>query len=1268
MKEPQVMPLPLHGQAQQQALVHRLRRELNRLADSNRGTRLLGAKSILSIYSEEAVRRNLPCDHVSNASTGHMDKSKDINSQNNIFSGVFMSSVYTPVSGLCADEASEACRSTALELLQLAVKTFLSHEEVVALCSGTTNSSSDYHTRGSVWSCSCGPNSCSGHDSCGDSGDIRSVSWYKGTQDTKPLVVLLSERLVDASGRGEKSEELRFVLLQFLRHLLLKHAKDPPLSPRGAGRDQQKTSSEDCKDGWDATAFADSLLTGIAGALKDKSPSNAIEACRLLTALSPKLQVTVLLQSSKTLIEQLTCCLRRPQRAVRWHAIDAFDGLLVTISSARPAEKSVAVAASLVKAASTALRPILQQEVAGQNKLRTLQMLQRLLEEMAPRILLRSNVIPQLLQLVLLVLGDTDRELAEEAEKLLLSLARGQDEGDTSISSSGASSTEGSSKEDGEEDLGGCSRHEATYWVSRLEQLNLKEQDRSPKQLIVELAGIYLKQLMADLLPRLTSWSAEDRIASLRSLVGLLRISGGHILQELPQLLLQLYGACAAADTGSSVPRQQQQGSPLLLLVQHAMVRELDDKNSSGLTCNRSDIEPWHCGGLQDLGVCSSMRIALEAVELSLQCAGQIAIQLPPCTWLPLIVTHLGLQEDAQLYICRKQKTLESSTVESTNQQSTDRPSATTEVELSFVRKFSGGYPQIVEMMGLGTSGLRKRAQRTASTSACGSRVLAKGHLCSIEMKKQAWLLLARLLRGLKLQQKIQGCQTSQQAGQHITDARGAYTLGEDELWLLMQTIEHSQSFEASRENNEAILPYVAAPLLELLRVAGDSCRSEAKRLFAAALLQQVYSQSQVDIARATVQRVCDCTGLSRLTLYLDFIDDFIRANVKTSVFRGDSSSTDAPTEGHKMSELTKEKEELQSLWSSRDPRRMLLLHALYGAQEAADAYEEISEAHKCVWIEDLLKVLQLQGASLNSAATVRADMLSACLALFSLPLFIPLARPYGCWVLEHLLAPNLRWRPGEANAKLRKVALLCVSQLIPTLSLKCGPTNLEMENGIHDSTAQLVEIGCMENNVATGALQRDQANNDRQQRLNPESAEQLEEETRAGSVAQAVSLLSPLLVTCMDDDWNADVRALAVQVVRQVFLDLHGTGYQNDAVRELAAATVYPLQQRLDDARDDIRLSAAAALEALLMQRPFLLHRGIAAEVYKRLSICLDDRSENLAKAAEAALVAGAGVMKDTLLEELQESESNCLYPERYRQLMQKLQVLQEPRPDSGD
>lgn len=54
------------------------------------------------------------------------------------------------------------------------------------------------------------------------------------------------------------------------------------------------------------------------------------------------------------------------------------------------------------------------------DRLRVVQMLKRLLQEMSPRVLLRPKVQPQLLQLLLLLLGDTDSELAEEAKNALM--------------------------------------------------------------------------------------------------------------------------------------------------------------------------------------------------------------------------------------------------------------------------------------------------------------------------------------------------------------------------------------------------------------------------------------------------------------------------------------------------------------------------------------------------------------------------------------------------------------------------------------------------------------------------------------------------------------------------------------------------------------------------------------------------------------------------------------------------------------------------------
>lgn len=94
------------------------------------------------------------------------------------------------------------------------------------------------------------------------------------------------------------------------------------------------------------------------------------------------------------------------------------------------------------------------------------------------------------------------------------------------------------------------------------------------------------------------------------------------------------------------------------------------------------------------------------------------------------------------------------------------------------------------------------------------------------------------------------------------------------------------------------------------------------------------------------------------------------------------------------------------------------------------------------------------------------------------------------------------------------------------------------------------------------------------------------------------------------------------------------GDEEQHVALQQLAAATASPLQQRLDDARDDIRVAAADALQAMLKQRPPVIHRPAATEICKSLCICLDDRSEVLATAAEAALLAGAEDLKAVVLE----------------------------------
>lgn len=297
MTVPQVLQLPPQQQKQhQQQLQQQLRRDLNRLSDSNRATRLQGARAILSLYTAEAARRAAGTTELASSNDSCSTASASANRSACAFSAAFLSSVYTPISALCADEASESCRATALELLQLVVKTFLSREEVIALCSGS-RSSSIRHSGRPGFDLSSDAICCHCCDSRPQRGELSNSSTSINSEAAKPLVAVLAERLRDGPGVSETSEELRFLQLQLLQHLLLHYAADAPRPDNGGWHiHSQHQGQQHHQQGWSATALADCLLAGVSGALRDKNPSNAIEACRLLSAMSLKLHATVLLQ------------------------------------------------------------------------------------------------------------------------------------------------------------------------------------------------------------------------------------------------------------------------------------------------------------------------------------------------------------------------------------------------------------------------------------------------------------------------------------------------------------------------------------------------------------------------------------------------------------------------------------------------------------------------------------------------------------------------------------------------------------------------------------------------------------------------------------------------------------------------------------------------------------------------------------------------------------------------------------------------------------
>lgn len=94
--------------------------------------------------------------------------------------------------------------------------------------------------------------------------------------------------------------------------------------------------------------------------------------------------------------------------------------------------------------------------------------------------------------------------------------------------------------------------------------------------------------------------------------------------------------------------------------------------------------------------------------------------------------------------------------------------------------------------------------------------------------------------------------------------------------------------------------------------------------------------------------RVCECTGKRPLALYLEFLDEFARNEMES-----DSAECKC---GDSATAIADSGNDLQTPWTASDPRRLLLLRALHGAQEAADA-EQASFSSICFKVERLVKV-----------------------------------------------------------------------------------------------------------------------------------------------------------------------------------------------------------------------------------------------------------------------------------------------------------------------
>lgn len=287
-----LLTLPQHHLQPQ--LLQQLRRDLNRLSDTNRAIRLQGISSILFAYTEEAAKRPAEGGDVVTADVRDKAALNEKKNASCCFAEAFLSNVYSLVAALCADGESESCREAALQLLQLVVKKFLSRKEVIAICKGIKRCIIKNQLKGLDYT------DCAASGACYNTEDGRCHSSSSGptnTEAAKSLVLVLSDRLKEASGQAETSEELRFTVMKFLQDLLVHYATDLPVPKSNAQNPEiQEQLILKNSDGWNATDFADSLLAAVAGALRDQRPTNAVEACRLLAAVCQKVRASVLLQ------------------------------------------------------------------------------------------------------------------------------------------------------------------------------------------------------------------------------------------------------------------------------------------------------------------------------------------------------------------------------------------------------------------------------------------------------------------------------------------------------------------------------------------------------------------------------------------------------------------------------------------------------------------------------------------------------------------------------------------------------------------------------------------------------------------------------------------------------------------------------------------------------------------------------------------------------------------------------------------------------------
>ncbi|KAF4725452.1 HEAT repeat-containing protein 2, partial [Perkinsus olseni] len=203
----------------------------------------------------------------------------------------------------------------------------------------------------------------------------------------------------------------------------------------------------------------------------------------------------------------------------------------------------------------------------------------------------------------------------------------------------------------------------------------------------------------------------------------------------------------------------------------------------------------------------------------------------------------------------------------------------------------------------------------------------------------------------------------------------------------------------------------------------------------------------------------------------------------------------------------------------------------------------------------------------------------------------LPRASPPAVSLVTGVLLPNLIWRPGQANTRIRKASLLALHTILPAVE--------------------------------------------------------------ANWMRSMLDDLIPLLRSSLDDAFTPDNRHLATIVIIDIFGkmadDQQFDEFDGEVLREC-----YPdLLKRLDDSVDEIRILACRALEVLmevLSTRPGTmkaLSNSVFGYIIRSLFVHLDDSNMQLSKAVYAALRKASAAGGGAFEAEVDTAAANSLHPD---------------------